>query len=233
MPASVFLDTNVLIYVIAKDDARAEVAEALLAAGGVVSVQVCNEFAAAARRKLGMSWDDITETLDAVRVLCPSPRAMTIEMHDAAVRIARTLGFHFSDALVVASALAADCVGVATADGLRACRRVVGEPDSLRVACQPKLTLALFRRERRLVSQDFAIWNQMDELLWKLDLLRAVAWLASAGAGLQRGGPQLAGRQRGPTASRVAADPSDLVEPYVDRRATHFSVRRLAPTDSP
>jgi predicted nucleic acid-binding protein len=116
VPASPFLDTNVLIYSVASDDARSEIAEALLAAGGVVSVQAFNEFAAAARRKLGMSWDDVTEALDAIRTLCPSPRAMTIETHDAAVKIARTYGFHMYDALVVASALAADCETLYTED---------------------------------------------------------------------------------------------------------------------
>lgn len=116
MPASPFLDTNVLIYSVAKGDPRSEMADALLAAGGVVSVQVFNEFAATARRKLGMSWDDVSEALDAIRILCPSPRAMTIETHDAAVEIARTYGFHVYDALVVASALAADCETLYTED---------------------------------------------------------------------------------------------------------------------
>ena len=116
MPASPFLDTNVLIYSVAEHDARSEIAEALLAAGGVVSVLVFNEFAAAARRKLGMSWDDIAEALDAIRILCPSPRAISIETHDAAVKLARTHGFHMYDALVVASALAADCETLYTED---------------------------------------------------------------------------------------------------------------------
>jgi predicted nucleic acid-binding protein len=116
MSASPFLDTNVLIYSVAGNDARSETAEALLAAGGVVSVQVCNEFAATVRRKLGMSWDDVAEALDAIRILCPSPRAISMETHDAAVKIARTHGFHMYDALVVASALAADCETLYTED---------------------------------------------------------------------------------------------------------------------
>lgn len=91
-------------------------AEALLAAGGVVSVQVFNEFVATARRKLGMSWDDIAEVLAAIRVLCPSPRAISIDTHDTAVTIARTHGFHMYDALVVASALAAGCETLYTED---------------------------------------------------------------------------------------------------------------------
>jgi hypothetical protein len=39
------------------------------------AVQVLNELAAVARRKLGMSWDEIEEALAAIRVLCPSPAA--------------------------------------------------------------------------------------------------------------------------------------------------------------
>ena len=116
MPASPFLDTNVLLYSIAGGDRRSEIADALLAAGGVVSVQIFNEFAATARRKLGVSWDDIAEALDAIRVLCPSPRAISMETHDAAVKIARTYGFHMYDALVVASALAAKCETLFTED---------------------------------------------------------------------------------------------------------------------
>ncbi len=116
MPASPFLDTKVLIYSVAGTDARSEIAEARLAAGGVVSVQVFNEFAATARRKLGMSWHDIAEALDAMRILCPSPRAISMETHDAAVKIARTHGFHLYGALVIASALAADCETLYTED---------------------------------------------------------------------------------------------------------------------
>jgi predicted nucleic acid-binding protein len=116
MPARPCLDTNVLIYSVAKDDPRSEIAEGLLAAGGVISVQALNEFVATARRKLDMSWEEITEALDAIRILCPSPRAVTIETHDAALSIARTYGFHVYDALVVASALAADCETLYTED---------------------------------------------------------------------------------------------------------------------
>ena len=58
-----FLDTNILIYAIVQDDPRTPVAETLLIEGGVVSVQVLNEFAAVARRKLGMPWKEVTEAL--------------------------------------------------------------------------------------------------------------------------------------------------------------------------
>jgi len=50
-----FLDTNVLLYLLSGDAAKADRAEKLIAAGGVVSVQVLNEFTSVASRKLGMS----------------------------------------------------------------------------------------------------------------------------------------------------------------------------------
>lgn len=116
MPANAFFDTNVLIYSVAENDPRSETAEALLATGGIVSVQVLNEFVATARRKLDMSWDDVGEALSAIRTLCPSPVAIAIETHDAALKIAQDYGFHIYDALIVASALHAGCNTLYTED---------------------------------------------------------------------------------------------------------------------
>ena len=107
--ANAFFDTNVLIYAVAEGDPRAARAEALLAAGGILSVQVLNEFAAAARRKLRMPWNNVKEALDAFRILCPSPIAITIDIHEAALQIAEQHEFGIHDALIVASALKAGC----------------------------------------------------------------------------------------------------------------------------
>jgi predicted nucleic acid-binding protein len=41
---------------VGKNDPRASKAEALLASGGMVSIQSLNEFVSVARRKLDMSW---------------------------------------------------------------------------------------------------------------------------------------------------------------------------------
>jgi predicted nucleic acid-binding protein len=116
MPARAFFDTNVLIYSVAESDPRSDVAEALLANGGVVSAHVLNEFVAVARRKLGMSWSDVTEALDAIRTLCPSPVSITVETHHAALRIAQQYGYHIYDALVAAAALEAKCDALYTED---------------------------------------------------------------------------------------------------------------------
>lgn len=109
MPADAFFDTNVLLYAIAQDDPRNAQAEALLASGGMISVQILNEFAAVARRKLSMPWRDVRKALHAFRALCPSPLPTTVETHDAALRLAEKRGFNLYDALVVAAALEAGC----------------------------------------------------------------------------------------------------------------------------
>jgi predicted nucleic acid-binding protein len=49
-----FLDINVFVYAIVQDDPRSHDAEKLISAGGRVSVQVLNEFAAVVRRKTNM-----------------------------------------------------------------------------------------------------------------------------------------------------------------------------------
>ncbi len=116
MRAKVFLDTNILIYSLAQDDPRGAQAEALLAAGGVVSVQILNEFVAVARRKLGMSWEEVKEALDTIRVLCPSPVDVSLSVHETALEIAEKYGYGIYDALVAAAALEAGCTTLYTED---------------------------------------------------------------------------------------------------------------------
>jgi predicted nucleic acid-binding protein len=109
MSDKVFFDTTILIYAISEGDVRTSTAERLLASGGTLSVQVLNEFAAVAKRKLKMSWNEIGEALDAARALCESPLPLTVAMHDAALRIAGRYGYHIYDSLILAAALDAGC----------------------------------------------------------------------------------------------------------------------------
>ena len=106
--ADPFLDTNVLIYAFTSDP-RAAVAQALLDRGGVISVQVLNEFANVARRKLGMEWRERREALAAVRVLCRTIVPLDLAIHDAALRLAERYGATIFDSLVVAAALRTGC----------------------------------------------------------------------------------------------------------------------------
>jgi predicted nucleic acid-binding protein len=109
MSDRVFFDTNVLVYAAGQHDDRTATVDALLGSGGVVSVQVLNEFVSVARRKLGMSWPDVTTALAAIKTLCPSPIPISLEIHDAALRLAVRHRFHIYDALVVAAALEGEC----------------------------------------------------------------------------------------------------------------------------
>jgi predicted nucleic acid-binding protein len=109
MPAKDFFDTNVLIYAVAKHDPRAAKAEALLASGGVVSVQSLNEFVSVARRKLGMPWKEVREFIELICVLCPKPVPMSLDTHKAAIAIAEKYGYSIYDGLIVSAALEAGC----------------------------------------------------------------------------------------------------------------------------
>jgi predicted nucleic acid-binding protein len=112
----VFLDSNVLVYSIVTDDPRAAIATALLEQGGAISVQVLNEFASTAIRKLKRSWSDVTAALAAFRKLLPNPLPITLAMHEAALEIAQRDRLSFYDALIVAAALEAGCSTLLTED---------------------------------------------------------------------------------------------------------------------
>jgi predicted nucleic acid-binding protein len=104
-----FLDTNVLLYALAEDDLRTPRAEALLAEGPVISVQVLNEFTAVARRKLKLDWQHIANLIAIARQLCGPVQPLTPDMHDNARTLADRHRLSIYDAAIVASALAAGC----------------------------------------------------------------------------------------------------------------------------
>ena len=109
MNAKPFLDTNIVIYAFALNDFRNTKAEALLESGGVISVQVLNEFVNVSRRKQGRGWDEIDDALDILKTLLDRPQPLTVEVHEAAVGLARKNGLSIYDSLIVATALRAGC----------------------------------------------------------------------------------------------------------------------------
>jgi predicted nucleic acid-binding protein len=111
-----FFDTTLLIYSVSLEDPRAAIAEKLLTEGGHISVQVLNEFAAVARRKLDMSWEDIRDALAAVRVLCEPATPLSVRTHEAALEIASQYGYQIYDSLILAAALDAQCDVLYTED---------------------------------------------------------------------------------------------------------------------
>ena len=105
--AKAFFDTNVLLYLLA-GDARANRAEEILGGGGEISIQVLNEFASVASRKLGMSFPEIRDISRSVRGVC-NVSPLTLDTHELGLEIAERYGFSIYDALIVAAALLAGC----------------------------------------------------------------------------------------------------------------------------
>jgi predicted nucleic acid-binding protein len=106
--ADVFFDTNILIHVLSSDTAKADRAEALIAAGGVISVQVLNEFAAVASRKLAMRIPEIREVLTSIRAIC-EVEPVSVQTHDLALDLVERYQLSFYDGLIVAAAVLAKC----------------------------------------------------------------------------------------------------------------------------
>ncbi|MDR3517175.1 MAG: PIN domain-containing protein [Azospirillaceae bacterium] len=107
MPAS-FFDTNVLVYIASGDPVKADRAEAIIGNGGVISVQVLNELTNVARRKMRMAWPDTRHFLSVLRRLL-TVQPITIETHETGLALAERYNLSTYDAMIVASALQADC----------------------------------------------------------------------------------------------------------------------------
>jgi predicted nucleic acid-binding protein len=107
MPVS-FFDTNVLVYLASGDAAKANRAEATIAAGGAISVQVLNELANVARRKMQMSWEETHELLTTMRSLL-TVHPLTVEIHETGLALAERYGLSTYDAMIAASAIHAGC----------------------------------------------------------------------------------------------------------------------------
>ncbi|MFL5288969.1 MAG: PIN domain-containing protein [Rhodopila sp.] len=126
MPGS-FIDSNVLIYLASTDMAKADRAEAIVAGGGVISVQVLNECASVCRRKMGLSWAETRTFLAQLRDLL-IVKPLAVETHLAGLALAERYQLQTYDAMIVASALDAGCDtlwtedmqhGMALAEGVR------------------------------------------------------------------------------------------------------------------
>ena len=110
-----FFDTNVLLYLLSGDDTKANRAENELSAGGILSVQVLNEFASVASRKLKMSIADIREMLSTIRTVC---KVVPVgeKTHDLGLQIAERHALSVYDAMIVAAALLAGCKTLVSED---------------------------------------------------------------------------------------------------------------------
>ncbi len=107
MPGS-FFDSNVLLYLASNDPEKADQAEARVGSGGAISVQVINELANVARRKIRMSWQDTNGFLSLLRDLL-TVHPVTVETHETGLTLAERYNLSVYNAMIAASALHADC----------------------------------------------------------------------------------------------------------------------------
>ncbi|OVZ66439.1 MULTISPECIES: PIN domain-containing protein [unclassified Pigmentiphaga] len=111
----VFIDSNIVLYLLSEDTAKADRSEALLRLRPTISVQVLNEVTNVCIRKLGMTWSEVGQLLDVVKSLC-NLVPLTIETHDLARRVAERHGLAFYDACIVATASMEGCRTLYTED---------------------------------------------------------------------------------------------------------------------
>ena len=76
--------------------------------GGMINVQVLNEFSSVASRKLKMTYAEIRDTLRIVRAICQT-QAVTIDTHELGLDIAERFGFSLYDSMIVSAALQSGC----------------------------------------------------------------------------------------------------------------------------
>lgn len=115
MTVDVFFDTNVVVYALSADMNKAARSEALLAAGGVVSVQVLNEVSRVARGKMRKEWQEVHEILAGIRAKC-AVVPITVEVHELGLACAEKYQLNIFDSMLVAAALLSGCTTLYTED---------------------------------------------------------------------------------------------------------------------
>ncbi|MDP2141525.1 MAG: PIN domain-containing protein [Gammaproteobacteria bacterium] len=104
----IFLDSNILLYLQSADAHKANLAEDIARRGGMISVQVLNEVAHVMLYKFRRPWAEINEVLSLLRALF-SVQPLTLAGHQQGLRVAERYGLSLYDAMIVASALQAEC----------------------------------------------------------------------------------------------------------------------------
>lgn len=103
-----FIDTNILAYLIDPSDDKYLIAKGVVQRGGVISVQVLNEYCSVARRKARQSWMDISKACNGFLVafeVCD----VTKDTQTLARTYADRYGYAIYDANILASAKLAGC----------------------------------------------------------------------------------------------------------------------------
>lgn len=103
-----FFDTNIILYAISTDRDKAARSAQIVREGGVISVQVLNEFALVSRRKYKADWSvvrrglqDLRDGLDVV--------PLTLEVHALGIQYSERFRIGVYDSMLIAAAQLAGC----------------------------------------------------------------------------------------------------------------------------
>lgn len=115
MPVKAFIDTNVVIYALGPQSAKASLAATLFATRPIISTQVLSETANVASKKLVLPASEVKKLLTTLESLCRVEIVIPATMH-LALGIAERYGFSWYDSLIIATALDAGCDTLYTED---------------------------------------------------------------------------------------------------------------------
>ena len=108
MQDSVFLDTNVLIYLFDRDLTKKNIAKSLLRQKPHISIQVCNELTNILLKKFDVPPTDIKEALSRIESFT-TVHPLNLETLHLALDIKERYRYAFYDSLIIASAIQAGC----------------------------------------------------------------------------------------------------------------------------
>lgn len=111
----VFLDSNIVLYLLSTDEDKARETEAVIGAGAIISVQVLNEVSNVMLRKLKLNWIEASDFLDMIKAICTIV-PVTLSVHERGCILAQRYGFNLYDAMIVSAALESHCVKLFSED---------------------------------------------------------------------------------------------------------------------
>ena len=126
-PQKAFIDANVLLYLASSDERKIVKVEQVLRLGGTISVQVLNEIANVARRKMRMEWDETIAFVERFRLLLDVV-PLTEQIHENGLRLAERYQLSVYDGMIAAAALDSGC-SVLLSEDLRHGLKVEGRLD--------------------------------------------------------------------------------------------------------
>ena len=104
MPDKIFFDSNVILYLLSSDAAKASTAKELMRNKGTISVQVLNEVTQVTQRKLRYTWAQTHELINALQSFCEVV-PLTLAIHERGRKLAERYGFSVYDAMIVGAAI--------------------------------------------------------------------------------------------------------------------------------